>query len=261
MTDVLKKDEELTKIDKLKTDKFIIDWLDALAANDASDKTIRNYLLGMQAYTDCTHKTPTELILETEAEIRAGLLGRERSLKSNLIKFLKQLQDKHLAPITIRTHMAGVKSFYKNSDISFPASLPKAGTKAVTLEENKPIPSKDDIRAVLKVFDPLERAILLVGASSGLSCEDIINLKVSNFKKGYDEKTEITKLPLRRIKTRVDFITFLTPEASRAVWDYLEYRGRTDETDERRQLTLEKQHVYSYNDFLFIGRHIPDTFL
>jgi hypothetical protein len=259
--DELKEDEEPTKIEILKKDALITDWLDTLQANDASDKTIRNYLLGMQAYTECTGMTPTDLILEAEAEIRAGLLGRERSLKRNLVKFLTHLKDKGLAPMTVRTHMAGVKSFYKNLDISLPASLPKIGSRARTLEENKPIPTKDDIRAVLWVCDPLEQALVLVGASSGLSCEDIIKLTVGQFKKGYDPQTEITTLSLRRTKTRVDFITFLTPEASRAVNRYLEYRERTDEVDERRQPTLEKQHVYSDNDALFIGRHIPNTFL
>ena len=113
------------KIDDLKKDYFIIEWIDALEANDASDNTIRNYLFGMQFYTECTQKTPTELILETEAEIKAGLLGRERSLKKNLIKFLRYLQERELAAMTVRSHMSGVKSFYKHYEISFPAALPK----------------------------------------------------------------------------------------------------------------------------------------
>ena len=250
------------KIDELMKDEFVIEWLDALTANDASDKTIRNYLAGLQFYTECLQKTPKELILETEAEFKAGLSPREQTLKKKIIKFLNYLQARKLAPMSIRNHMSGVKSFYKHYEIALPASLPKAGCRAETLEDNKPIPTKDDLRAVLKVCDPLERAILLVGASSGLPCEDIINLKVRNFKDGYESKTEITTMPLRRIKTKVDFITFLTPEASRAVWDYLESRDRTIKTgNEERQPVLDKQKVYSNEDYLFIGRHIPDSFL
>ena len=86
-------------------------------------------------------------------------------------------------------------------------------------------------------------------------------MKVGQFKKGYDPKTEITTLELRREKTKVDFITFLSPEASRAVLDYLDYRERTLKTGERRQPTLEKQNVFSNQDYLFIGRHVPDSFL
>ena len=99
-----------------------------------------------------------------------------------------------------------------------------------------------------------------MGASSGLGCEDIIKLTVRQLKKGYNQQTEITTLT-ETYKTKVEFITFLSPEASRAVWDYLEFRKRTVNEGERRQPTLEKQHVYYDNDYLFIGRHIPDTFL
>src|SRR5665647_3253492 len=246
------------KVNELKEDTYIKEWLEAL---NATDNTERNYLQGMQFFTECVKKTPEELILEAEAEIETGVIPRKRKIKQYFIGFRKDLQDKALAPMTVRTHLTGVKSFYKNFDIEIP-SLPKAGNKATTLEKNKAIPNKDDLYAVLKVCDPLERAILLLGASSGLSCEDIINLKVSNFKDGYESKTEITTLELRRIKTKVDFVTFLSPESSRAVWDYLSYRERTAKTgEERRQPTLEKQNVFSNDNYLFIGRHIPDSFL
>ena len=199
--------------------------------------------------------------MEAEEEIKAGILPRKRTIKKHFIGFRKHLQDKGLAPTTVKINVNGVKSFYKHFDIEIP-SLSKAGTKAVTLEENKAIPTKEDLREVLKVCDPLERAILLCGASSGLSRGDIIKLKVKDFKNGYDPKTEITTLTLRRTKTEVDFITFLTPESSRAIIDYLNYRERDVKNgEERRRSTLEKQKVYSIENFLFIGRQIPDTFL
>ena len=88
----------------------------------------------------------------------------------------------------------------------------------------------------------------------------IINLKVKDFKTGYDKKTEITTLILRREKTKVDFVTFLSPEASRVVWGYQDYRERTIKTGETRRLhRLEKQKVLSNNDYLFINRYIPDA--
>jgi integrase len=246
------------KINELREDNFIIFWLDRL---NAAKNTERNYLIGMQFYTEWTGKTPKELILEAEAEIKAGYLEREKSIEKYFIGFRKQLQNKGLASMTVHSHMSGVISFYKSAGI-MPPLLPKAGNRAQPLEKNKAIPSKEDLRAVLKGCDRLERAILLVGASSGLSCEEIINLKVGTFKTGYDPTTEITTLPLRRIKTKVDFVTFLTPEASRAVWDYLNYRERTVKTsEEKRQPVLDKQKVYSDNDFLFIGRHVSDSFL
>lgn len=245
-------------VNELKKEVYIIDWLDGL---NSSPNTMRNYLLAMQYFTEWSHKTPEELILEAEEEIKTGILPRMRNIKKHFIGFRKHLQDKGLSSTTVKTNVNGVKSFYKHYDIEIP-SLPKAGNKAVTLEENKAIPTKEDLRAVLKVCDPLERAILLVGASSGLSRGEIIKLKVKDFKNGFDPKTEITTLTIRRAKTNVDFITFLTPEASRAVIDYLNYRERDVKNGEkRRQPTVEKQKVYSSENFLFIGRQIPRTFL
>jgi integrase len=260
------------KVDELKKDNLILEWLDTV---NPSDNTRRNYLFALQAFTDWVKKTPNELIEEAEAEeSNPGLKKRLRSIKRYLVDFRKDLQDKGLAPFSIKAHMTGVRSFYKTFDIDIP-SLPKAGNKAIPLEKNKSIPNKDDIREALKVCDPLERAIMLVGASSGLSSNELRHLKVGHFTGrgsdpetgidftgGYDPETEITTIEIRRTKNQIDFITFLTPEASKAVQDYLNFRERTVKSRSlNRQCQLEKQKVFSDDNYLFIGRCIPETFL
>ncbi|WP_422656670.1 tyrosine-type recombinase/integrase [Methanosarcina sp. UBA5] len=215
----------------------------------------------MQAFTDWTGKTPNELLTEAEAEIRKGLLLRQRSVKRYLIGFRKHLQDQGLAPMSVKSHVARMQSFYKCFDIDVP-KLPRSGNRAQPLEKHKDIPTKEDLQDALKVCDPLEKAILLVGVSSGLSANEIIRLKVKDFKEGYDSKTEITTLILRRGKVGTDFVTFLSPEASRAVQDYLEFRARTIKTtDKKRQNQIEKQRVLVDTNYLFIGRQIPNQFL
>ncbi len=161
--------------------------------------------------------------------------------------------------MTVKMYMSGIRSFYSRNDIELPKLL-RTG-KVKSLEENTEIPEKEDLQDVLKICDPLEKAVLLVGASSGLSANEITNLKVKDFKKGYDSEKEVTTLKLRREKVKFDFITFLSPEASRAVWDYINYRGRTAKVDRtRRQRQLEKQYIYSDDDFLFINRHVSNSF-
>jgi len=60
---------------------------------------------------------------------------------------------------------------------------------------------------------------------------------------GYNKETEIT-LHLVRLRVGYEFCTFSTPEVSRAVWAYLEYRGRTsDSKDKVWQNQLLKQKV------------------
>lgn len=236
------------KVTDLKADPIINEWLTTL---NPKRHTERNYLLAMQIYTDWLSKSPNDLLLEAERE--STLLMRQRHLKGYLINFRKFLQETR-APTTVKSYMTGVKSFYTLFDIELP-TLPRQDKKARTLEKNNKIPIKDELQEVLKICDPLEKAILLVGASSGLSAQEIINLKVKDIK--YDSEF-ITTLAIRREKTGVDFCTFLTPEATNALIDYLSFRSRTGKTKNLAQ--HEKQKIFSDDNYLFIKRHVPESF-
>jgi integrase len=246
------------KVKELQRDNIINEWIDTL---NPKPNTARNYLLGMQAFTEYTGKTPIELLNEAGNEIREGKLMRERNIKRYLVGFRKTLKDSEYSPMTVKANMTGVKSFYRVFDIEIP-TLPRVGNKAMPLEKNKKIPVKEDVRKVLKMADPMEKAIILIGVSSGLASEEIINLKVGQFKNGYDPETEITTLILRRAKAGYGFTTFLSPEASRVVWDYLNYRERTIKTNVARlQDQLRKQRVTSDSDYLLCARWVPNEYL
>ncbi|MDQ1252184.1 MAG: hypothetical protein QG646_1302 [Euryarchaeota archaeon] len=241
---------------ELKEDMYIIEWLDNLTPTLNTEK---NYLQGMQAYTEFTRMTPQELIEESEAEL--GIHMRHRKIKKYLIAFRKHLQDLGQADYTVKAKITGVRSFYDSFEIDLP-KIQGERRRARTIEENNQIPSKEDIQDVLRICDPLERAIILTGLSSGLSSNEIRNLIVLDFKAGYDEETGITTLDLRRGKAGVDFITFLSPEASRAIIEYLDYRGREAKSiTERAKQHLEKQRIIDDSGYLFISRQIDDEFL
>lgn len=243
------------KVVELRNTPIIVEWLQTANVKPNSEKS---YLRGMQDFTEYTGKDPETLLEEAENDIRAGKLMRQRQLKRNLIGFRQSLQNEGKAPLTIKSRLTGVKSFFETFDIEIP-KLPRVG-KAKPLEKNNDIPTKEDLQDVLKVADPLEKAIVLCGVSSGLGANEICNLKVKDFKKGYDLKTGITTLKLRREKAEFNFVTFLSPEASKSILDYLEYRNRT--TSEPRQIErLKKQKVYSDNDYLFIRRQILPEYL
>jgi integrase len=115
---------------------------------------------------------------------------------------------------------------------------------------------------LLKVCDLMDKAIVLVGASSGLSAQEIVNLKVKDFTKGYDQVSEVTTLKLRWEKVGFDFITFLSPECSRAINEYLAYRNREiKSSDQHRINQIKKQNVTNENGYLFISRLISPEFL
>jgi integrase len=123
------------------------------------------------------------------------------------------------------------------------------------LEKNNRIPTREDLQEVLKVCDVLEKAIFLTGASSGLSAVDLCNLLIKDFK--YDDDF-IATLELTRIKSGIRFCTYLSPECTYAILDYLDFRNREGKT--KRCIQHEKQKVLSKDDPLFIKRHVPVSY-
>lgn len=243
---------------ELRHDHIINDWLDNI---NAAKNTERNYLQAMRQYTDFTELTPERLLTEAEEEIKAGVLMRQRKIKSYIVGFRKYLQQNGIADGTIKTRLTGVRSFYESFDIELP-KVQGERKKARRIEENQTVPTKEDLQECLKVCTPLEKAVMLSGISSGLASNEVRHLLIKDFKKGYDPETEICTLKLVREKVNFEFVTFLSPEATRAIKEYLEFRNREVKTGAKKRIAqLEKQRITSDNGYLFILQNITDEYL
>lgn len=244
------------KIDDLKTDATINQWLDIV---NIRDTTRKSYLLGMQTFTEYTNKDPETLLNEADKEQDANVKARNRAVNKYMYGFRNYLQNKGLAPLSIKNYMTGVKSFYRSFDIEFKQVKQET---AIVKQENTRIPTIEDLREIIKTCDIFETAIITCACSSGIDGSTMCNITIGQFKDGYDAKTGITALTLRRQKTSVDFVTCITKEATDAINNYLKWRARTtDSTELKRQKQLAKQKVYSDSNYLFILRKIPDSFL
>jgi hypothetical protein len=213
----------------------------------------------MQIYTEFLGMTPQEILEEAENEIRQGLLMRERNIENYILDFRDYLENRipKLTALTIKNRIASIRSFYKYYNIQLPV-LPRSVHRATAELKRKDVPTKEDIQAILAVSDPLEKALILVGISSGLSAVDIANLRIHHFTKGFDPETGITTIHITRTKTGFEFHTFLTPETSKAIQDYLDWRNRTGR-NESESLYI-KNRVYDDNGYLFIRRCIDDAY-
>lgn len=227
-----------------------------------SKNTIKSYLQGMYFYTELIGKTPDELIEEAKNEQKSGVLMEDRLILGYLNDYIDFLEDRDLAPKTIKSYIAAIRSFYKKKYIQIPDLDLK---KAKPMKKNRATPTKEDLQDVLKVCEPLEKAIVLTGISGGLSDVDIIKLKIADFKNGYDPVNKITILRLTRQKLGVtadEFITFLSPEATTAINEYLAYRNRECKVNFTRENNrLDKQKVQNNDGYLFIKKHIRDSYL
>jgi len=231
----------------IRSDPMIIGWM---AGIEASKSTHDNYTHGLRLFCDFTGLTPIQLLEEAESEITNGTLMRQRKIKGYLITFRSMLKDRGLAPKTIGNIMTGVNSFYRFNDVDLPNLNNRKQFSPKPLKKNTRWLEKSDVQAILDHAGVRDRAIILIMVSSGLSQVDVLNLQIKDVKIGYDEHTGITTLSVRRIKTDYDFTTFLSPEASKAVFNWIELRQKH-----------EKSKVRSDDDFLFTKRDVPDSYL
>lgn len=250
-------------IKELEKDRLVLDWFTTI---DAQPYTRRNYLRGMSLYTELVGKAPKELVEEAESDIKTGRLMRERNIRRYLIDFKEWLEKqknpegKLIAPKTKHNHLTAVISFYRSFDID----LPKLNEKQVKpREENGRRIEKNELQKILSIANIRNKAIILTALSSGLSQSDLLELTVGQVKRGYDSETEVTTLHIRRKKTKYDFITFLSPEASRAIQDYLKYRDRepSDKSNKALMEAYAKRKIKSDKDYLFVKEDIPRRYL
>lgn len=217
--------------------------------------TKHGYVNSLLNYCQFLQLTPTKARDEAKAEQIQNVFKSDRRIREHFEDFNYYLSDQDLSPNTIHSYFNGIKSFYMFYDIDVPRLKLDS---CVTKQGNLKIPTKSDIQDALSVADPLEKVLILTGVSSGLAANEISNLRVSDL--SFDDAINITTIKVRRIKTAVDYYTFLTPEATAAVKEYIRYRSRTSE-DERKNKALLKQKIYSNSDYLFCVRKVPNEFL
>jgi hypothetical protein len=246
-------------IEELRQDRAVKDWFTLVKPKPI---TGINYLRALKIYCDFIGKSPAGLIQEADKEAEEGMLIKRRSIRRYLLDYIDFLNNSRASQNTVKLRLAVVKSFYNKLDVQLP-NLPRNENSITNIEENTKIPTKEDLQTALHVCDILERAVLLAGVSSALSSDDLRNLKVKQFLEGYDPETEVTTLSMRRGKTSIDHITFFSAEASRAIWDYLNWRNEREskDRDTNRERQLEKQRVFSDDGYLFVLQRIPDSWL
>lgn len=217
----------------IKDDTKTIQWFSLI---DLSEKSQETYLIYMKKFCLCVGKSPSEMIKEAEDETRKGLLLSERKTFEYITKF--KICIKNLAPKTQSLGMAVVKSFFKTFDIPLSSSIQKQ-KKSSPKRENQNVLKKEDIEKMITYAkNSRDKAIFLCMATSGMGMQEIINLKISDITFGEDG---VSKISLRRLKVGTDLITFISPEATKALNEYLEERKRDPRLD-----------IKNKNDYVFV---------
>lgn len=249
--------------------------------------------------------TPKEFLEYAKERYRTDALDWKDEIEGIIAEFEEWLSEKpkvftkgdyegigiKLAPKTIHNYISAIKSFLGAFNIEVPRA--KGRKKPKTLVENNHRLTKEKVREALKYADVRAKAIILTMLSGGLGDSELLNLRVGDFirGRGYEplqipdinvwitqEKQNcekaikngklefgITQLQIRRQKTGIDYYTFITPEATLAILDYLAWRNRPSGYSERYKgegkIREEKRKIRSPDDYLFIKAYVDDWYL
>lgn len=223
------------------------------------ENTHKKYINSLSKYTEWTKMTTDELINEANEEYMKPM--SQRKVVRKIKGFIAYLNALNLAPTTKRLHVNDVICFYKKQYIEIPDDLLSAKAPR-PLDENQYIPTLDEMRTFLQSCNPRNRAIVLSQSSSGAGRSEICSLRVRHFNEGFDPATNTCTLKIRRIKSDYDYVTFLNPEACRAIKAYIEQRNNPIKHHGKRLANyLAKHKIYSDDDYLFIKDDLPDSVL
>ncbi len=213
----------------LEKDGRVMEWF---INKPLADSTKVFYLDSMKMYCDLIRKSPSELIAESIEDIKSGKLMSERRIWNHIVQFRGFLIQKYGTrgngkPVsTVAYRMSAIKSFYTTFEIDLPKSIKNGDTKPSPENLNMEFGIENIKRMLSYSATTRDRAIILTMKSSGLAAQEITNLKYGQFREGYSEEDGITTIRMQRLKVEFNFFTFIDPEGSEAIIEYLKSVGR-----------------------------------
>ncbi|MPZ07684.1 MAG: tyrosine-type recombinase/integrase [Nitrososphaeraceae archaeon] len=179
-------------------------------------------------------------------------------IQSQVIDYIMYLRNsKKASSSKINIVFHAIKHFYKTvvelEDINWDKIARFKGENKTTIEK-RPY-TKDEIYKLLNAAADLrDKAMILVAASSGLRRDAIRSLRIGDLK--LIEKYNLYQLTVYP-KTEQQYIAFCTPEATKAINEYLEWRKRRGESFNNESPLFRKQ--FNNRDLLKI--RAPAQFL
>lgn len=252
-------------LSELKEDAIVKKLFDLV---NPAPSTWQGYLSALMHYCNYTELTPSQMIEQANKDIRNGKLMIDRMIFVHIPGFRaylqKQIRDDTGRPLTqssISLYVGKIRTFYSYFYIETPKPPRNTTRTNKAQKENLKRPDKEIIQNALSIASIRDKALMLVGTSSGMAANEIASLTIEQFKEGYDPDTGITTIDMRRQKVGTDFITFLSPEASRAILNYLEWRDRPPAGNEEcDKLEYEKRKV-TPESYLFLRNKIKKEYL
>jgi integrase len=245
----------------IKNDELVKEFFDRVI----SESTKTQYILVFKNYSNWRGQLPSEFIEEADVEQNKNIKLKKRKIKRDLIDYINFLKDEGKTQHTVNTYLKCVKALYRDNDVILPPKLPTAFSKDVLIRNGiEELPTLDDVKILYNAGDLRDKAIILLQLSSGLPASDTRHLTYKDFARAmklpirnvFNVQRDIDELKdkeddqligfwkLNRYKTVILFNTFNSPESTKAILTYLEWRMRS-----------KRRKIESYEDYLFTSHY------
>jgi len=213
----------------------VIRWHNRLVAKSGETETSTQRVWDHYLELFCekvANKNPDELIAERREHLKSDdelVRGQHEEL---VIKFVIELQKQGAPPNTVKTAVAGIRSFY-NANCGNRGALSTIETPRGRPVRSVRIPMPEDLRSICEVADPMTKAYVLCAKDSGLSISDLLMFSLDwnsplfgSVKQQLGENRVPIHLHVVREKTAITFNTFLGPDAIQSLkeWEPPEIR-------------------------------------
>ena len=203
--------------------------------------TKKAYMTAVLVYTQFHNCPFYQLIEEAENEQEQNINWKHSKLRKRLLDFRNHLLQNGYVANTVKSYTNRIRTIYEEGFEIDIGKLPKLNQKNIakpTPISFNDLPDKELIKQILKMVNPLMRAIILFMTSSGCAKRETLNLTIQDFinsTKDYHNSNDIYEVlhllngrddvipswKLKRQKTNKYYTTFSSPESTTEIINYL----------------------------------------
>jgi len=129
----------------------------------------------------------------------------------------------HKTPKTTRTYVGAVISFLSSNEIELPRNIWEKLSITNRVVTKDDIPTREELRSILTHSNACGRAMILLGASSGMRIGDVLNLKLEKVKEQL--KNHPPRLTIIQQKTDQEQTVFFSQETATAIAEWIKIRN------------------------------------
>ena len=176
-------------------------------------------------------------------------LGKE-AIQELVIKYTISLRDnpqKKYSRGTVNNRIAAILYFLDNNDIELnKRKIKRYFPSDESVKDDRPY-TVEEIQRILSVCDLRTKAMILLMASSGVRIGALRTMQIGDLTPVKLAKANLFKVQVYA-RTRSKYFTFCTPEATKAIQEYLGYRKRCRE-EPKANAPLFRKHFNKQDPF------------